>query len=110
MCPTGTIFNTDGVCGTTCTDPAKPYYREISDANAPTAPRTYECLAACPSQYNLDTRTNECMACSETCDECTSFVPNSCVNCQPGNFFFNGTCIPNCPTPVYTNNFETYEC
>ena len=27
MCPSGTLYNTDGMCNSTCIDPAKPYYR-----------------------------------------------------------------------------------
>ena len=58
MCPSGRSFNTNGVCGATCNSPSKPYFKEIKDPKSPMAPRTYECLASCPSQYQLDARTN----------------------------------------------------
>lgn len=45
---------------------------------------------------------NICYRCPTNCTTCSSNI-NSCTNCTNGTYLYNGQCISQCPTNMYTN-------
>ncbi len=59
------------------------------------------CYSICPDGYYGDTNygmgPNLCLACDSTCATCTG-NPSPCQSCTTGNYLYNFTCGPTCPT------------
>lgn len=61
------------------------------------------CSQTCPDLQYIDSRVpNYCQLCSSSCLTCAG-NSTTCLTCQTGNYFYNNTCIPTCPTSTYPN-------
>lgn len=49
---------------------------------------------SCPPSNFLDISTNKCLACSQSCKNCTSMT--ACTLCIAGFSLNNGQCVPTC--------------
>lgn len=77
-------------CGN-CTSPAV-----CQSCRAPFFLYNFTCLQDCPDGFYKDNLV--CRQCSNPCLTCTSAT--ACLSCTSLSFF-NGTCVPNCPSRFY---------
>ena len=64
-----------------------------------------DCSATCPYGEFGNRVTNECEKCNVPCENCVD-TPDKCTSCRQDNldkYFFENTCLPECPSGNYVN-------
>ena len=71
------------------------------------------CLSACPLYFYLSNTATppQCVVCDNNTYHCsTCSAIDSCTTCLANFFFYQNTCIPNCPSNFTVANLGTWTC
>jgi hypothetical protein len=94
----------------TCVD-AWPTYKPYSSSSTIVYNKSVVSYNYCTNEWDLSEFANDesiCTSCNSDCLTCTSASANSWTSCRDFRFLLNQIWVSDCPSPFYTENYNTY--